>query len=193
MSPVEAGGPSAAALWREGLRERLAGGGGVVLLAQGHSMWPLHRDGRHVVVAGLDAPQGRLTCGRPVIGLRTRFVRTGPSLRVGDVVLARGERGPTVLHRVVGLRRDAALLKGDANPRADGWVPHDHLVGRADPGPAPRLVAALSRFAGPWLARALGRLRTQGFLTLCQVTRKGPDEPGAEPDEGPDASAGLSC
>jgi hypothetical protein len=131
---LEAG--ASARFWREALGQRLARGERLVLRAEGHSMWPTFRDGRHVVVGPL--PEG------------------GP--RCGEVVLAT-LAGRLVLHRVVGVRADALLLKGDARPRPDGWVPRVLVVGCVDPGPAPRLVAGLSRLAGPLTARVLGWLR----------------------------------
>ncbi len=127
---------SEARLWGEALGERLARGERVVVRTEGHSMWPALRNGRHVVV-------------RPL-------ARGG--VRCGDVVLAT-IGGRPVLHRVVGVRRGAVLLKGDARPRPDGWVPRGAVVGAIDPGVWPGLVATASRLGGAPLARVLGWLR----------------------------------
>jgi len=50
--------------------------------------------------------------------------------RPGDVVIARGPRR-LVTHRVVGARAGAVLLKGDAVPDFDGWVPSDRIIAEA--------------------------------------------------------------
>jgi hypothetical protein len=46
------------------------------------------------------------------------------SLRLGQVIAVAGPDQRFMIHRVVGLRQDGSfLLKGDANPKPDGWFP----------------------------------------------------------------------
>ena len=53
------------------------------------------------------------------------------AIRFGDVVAfinLCNER--LIVHRVVGNRKDASLIKGDNNPETDGWIPHERILGR---------------------------------------------------------------
>ncbi|MCB9729902.1 MAG: S26 family signal peptidase [Deltaproteobacteria bacterium] len=109
-------------------REHLARGRSLPLLTSGYSMWPLIRPGRRVQVR---------PCGpRP--------------LRRGDVVLIATPTDP-VLHRVLAVRADAILTKGDAVRHDDGWVPRRDVLGRLDRRPWDGAVAR----ASPGLARPL--------------------------------------
>jgi hypothetical protein len=46
------------------------------------------------------------------------------TMRLGQVVAVADLEGQFLVHRVVGLRTDGSfLLKGDANPKPDGWFP----------------------------------------------------------------------
>jgi signal peptidase I len=75
--------------------------------ATGESMSPTIRSGEHVRVA-------------PV---------SPHSLRIGDVVLVRAERGLTV-HRVVEITPDGITTRGDNTLRRDPAVRHQHILGR---------------------------------------------------------------
>ncbi len=86
--------------------ELLARGAEITFVARGASMWPFLRDGDRVTVAPLSR--------RP---------------RRGDVVLTRGA-ALGVVHRVIALRGDRVLTKGDALPRTDGWRPLADVLGR---------------------------------------------------------------
>lgn len=118
------------------IRAQLSAGETPSFVATGHSMWPTIRDGDTVAIAPLPP--------------------AGP--RLGDIVLA-VTPGGLVLHRVIALSPGRALLKGDANPRPDGWCPFDQLAGRLPPNPLGPLRVALTRATGPCAARVLGLLR----------------------------------
>lgn len=109
-------------------RDVLSAGRTLVLPAEGLSMWPAVRPGRPVHVLPCDPD----------------------SLRVGDVVLLEGTEA-VVLHRVVRLRGDRLVTKGDACPDADGWVRRDRVLGRLERRPWDRAAA----WAAPWLGRVL--------------------------------------
>jgi len=51
-------------------------------------------------------------------------------LAVGQIVAAeQPESGKLVIHRIIASRRGRVLIKGDANPQADGWVKMEKILG----------------------------------------------------------------
>jgi hypothetical protein len=55
----------------------------------------------------------------------------GQPPRLGDVLaFIRPATGSPVVHRVVAVRKDHYLLKGDHGRTSDGWIPTDQLLGR---------------------------------------------------------------
>lgn len=104
--------------------------------ARGFSMSPFIKDGDVITVETL--PRG--------------------APRVGHIVAFRHPRsGRLVVHRVVGRKGDAYLIKGDASPEGDGLVPADNILAlvtkveregqsvRLGIGPARLLIAFLTR------------------------------------------------
>lgn len=103
--------------------------------ATGGSMAPLIRDGDILTIQPLDGAPG-----------------------LGDVVafLCSGHERMAV-HRIIGSRKDAYLVRGDAAGQSDGWVPRSRLLGkiihirrgeqriRFGLGPERRAIALLSR------------------------------------------------
>jgi hypothetical protein len=112
-------------------RDHLLRGRPLRLEGEGTSMWPVVREGEVVEVLPL----------------------AGGGVREGDVVLAEGSAG-LYLHRVLRLQGDRVLLKGDANPLPDGWVPVGALLGRLARRPWDRPLALAAPWLGPWLSRA---------------------------------------
>lgn len=111
------------------LREALRSGRSIDMQAFGFSMWPRIKDSTMVHVE---------PC-------------SGATVSRGDVVLfERTDR--FVLHRVLRTSGDQLWVKGDACLNADGWVPHDKVLGRV-----PRRLGdgLMARFA-PVLSRPLG-------------------------------------
>ena len=90
---------TAAEILRRGLAIRF--------LATGDSMHPSIRHGEHVHVAPVDAR----------------------ALHIGDIVLARAERGLTA-HRIVQLMSDAVTTRGDNALRRDAALPPNAIIGR---------------------------------------------------------------
>lgn len=50
-------------------------------------------------------------------------------IRVGDVVIYEG-RGNYVIHRVIEVRNNCYLIKGDNNPLPDGCIPKELVTGK---------------------------------------------------------------
>ena len=91
------------------------------MIAQGRSMLPAIPPGSTVRLSAL--------VGEPALG---------------DIVAAWLDEGGFCIHRVVGVRKGPAwLLKGDNNPRPDGWIAREGLLARVELVPA----------AGPWRER----------------------------------------
>lgn len=88
--------------------ERLNDGCSVTLRAKGSSMYPFIREGRDAVT------------------LKRKDV-----LRAGDVVLARLGDGTYVLHRIVALNGDEAVLRGDGNLRQSESCRIEDVLGAA--------------------------------------------------------------
>jgi len=89
------------------LRDVVARGGHLPLIARGDSMRPSLHDGDVLVLGPLK----------------------GGKVHVGDIVLWSAKRR-AVIHRVVALRDNGLLTRGDARQRADGWVRLDAVIGR---------------------------------------------------------------
>jgi signal peptidase I len=117
-------------------RARLAADGQATVIAEGHSMWPAIVHGTRVTVYPVDPAR----------------------LAVGDVVLATASRR-WVMHRIIALSRGRVLLKGDANPRDDGWCSMENVIARLPQRPDDQLRAAVSAHVGPRLARLVGLCR----------------------------------
>ncbi len=101
------------------------------MIARGSSMWPALRDGDRVE---LSPCKGRVA--------------------LGSVVAVRPRTGGFLIHRVCGVRaHGAVLLKGDNNPKPDGWF---------EPAEVMAIVLRLDRGRGlqpvPSRAEASGRL-----------------------------------
>lgn len=122
------------------LCETLTRGHPFRMKARGGSMWPTIPDGAHVELKALDAP---------------------PPL--GAVVAIHTDTGRFLLHRLVGLRADGALLtKGDNCPVPDGWFrPHEvvALVTRLDIGEGWREIPRTPTYVLPLRRRVLLRAR----------------------------------
>ena len=102
----------------------------------GHSMWPFLRDGDFVTILP----------DRPV--------------HLGAVVLA-ATPSRLVLHRVIALRKDGLLLKGDAMAHPDGVIARSEVLGVLD-SHSPcrdRLIAFTSRLGGGPLSWLMTRMR----------------------------------
>ncbi len=110
-------------------------------------------------------------------------VRTFDSLHLGDLVVADlGERG-LALHRILAFDGERVLVKGDANPQPDGWVPCSAILARAVAlrrvggrlrdldSPSERLLARLIALASPH-SPALRRLALPAWRTLSRVRRR---------------------
>jgi hypothetical protein len=118
------------------LRSRLASGGRLRIFARGWSMSPFIRNGDRITLASLGGQVPSL--GRVVV-----FALPGAEA--------------LVVHRVVGIRGQAALMRGDNVSQPDGWVQTPAVLGqvleierrgrrvRLGLGPERRLLAALSR------------------------------------------------
>lgn len=107
-------------------REHLERGHELTLTLSGTSMWPaLGRGGDPVSVRPPDHTMWR----------------------VGACVLL-PVKDRLVLHRVVSLRDDRALVKGDNNRFDDGWYAREELLGALPPAGGDRLFAWLSRSPG---------------------------------------------
>lgn len=89
------------------LRELLARGGHLPLVARGDSMRPALRSGDRLVLGPVD----------------------GAGVRPGEIVLW-SHRGRVVVHRVVELRGSELRTRGDAAAEDDGWVPRAAVLGR---------------------------------------------------------------
>ena len=80
------------------------------MIAQGRSMLPAIPPGSTVRLSALE--------GDPALG---------------DIVAAWLDDDGFCIHRIVGVRRGPAwLLKGDGNPRPDGWIERDAVLARVD-------------------------------------------------------------
>lgn len=53
---------------------------------------------------------------------------TQPPPQIGDIIIFEKE-GLALVHRVIDLRNDAVLTKGDALALPDGWIPRDQILG----------------------------------------------------------------
>ncbi len=145
----------ASAAFVELAREHLAAGRPLVLHAQGHSMWPVIKDGDEVTVEPLHAPLAPGAIALVVFGHRL------------------------VLHRVIATSATGLVTKGDAVPHADPPVAARDLLGhltRRCP-PFDRLVAALSQRAGPALAFALQRTRVALARSRLAARSSSPSPP----------------
>ena len=74
-------------------------------------------------------------------------MRPRASWRVGARVLITA-KDRLVLHRVVALEPERALVKGDNNRFIDGWYAREELLGALPPAPSDRAIAWLSRLPG---------------------------------------------
>lgn len=107
-------------------KEHLGRGQELIFTLVGTSMWPvMGRGGAEVHVQPLDDSAWR-------VGAR--------------VLIEVNER--LVLHRVVALKPDRVLVKGDNNRGTDGWYARVELLGALRPAPYDRAIAWLSRFPG---------------------------------------------
>ena len=107
-------------------REHLGRGQELIFTLVGTSMWPaMGRGGAEVHVQPLDDSTWR-------VGAR--------------VLIEVNER--LVLHRVVALKPDRVLVKGDNNRGTDGWYAREELLGALRGTPYDRAIAWLSRFPG---------------------------------------------
>lgn len=51
--------------------------------------------------------------------------------RTGEVVAAaHPEAGHLLIHRIIAVVHDRCLIKGDANLKADGWLPQEKILGK---------------------------------------------------------------
>ena len=91
----------------KGLEQIIADEGTVVTTTVGISMWPMLRTRRDTVV--ISAPSG---------------VR-----RVGDVVLYRLKSGKCVLHRIIGIRDDGYIIRGDSLINKETGITDDDIFG----------------------------------------------------------------
>lgn len=91
----------------KGLEQIIADEGTVVTTTVGISMWPMLRTRRDTVV--ISAPSG---------------VR-----RVGDVVLYRLKSGKCVLHRVIGIKDDGYIIRGDSLINKETGITDDDIFG----------------------------------------------------------------
>lgn len=98
------------------------------------------------------------SCMEPLLhtGDRIEVVRLGRSIRVGDLVLFQGREG-LACHRLVALRGDRCLLRGDSSPRAEA-VSVEGILGRVKAIRRDSRVLDLRRAPWSWRSRALGRL-----------------------------------
>lgn len=99
----------------------LAEGKAVEIRSFGFSMWPRIKDGAPVRVEPCAAAE----------------------LQQGDVVLF-DEGSRLVLHRVLRLSSTRALIKGDACPDVDGWIPLERVLGRLPRRSGDLLIAQLA-------------------------------------------------
>ncbi len=72
------------------------------------SMWPVLKQGDLIFIEGID-PQ---------------------IVKVGDIVVYTNEKGAFTIHRVVELREDTLITKGDANNISDAPVKYVDIIGR---------------------------------------------------------------
>lgn len=64
--------------------------------------------------------------------VRVRPLAHHESARRGEVVLARRSDGAPVIHRVVRIDGETALLQGDNLPKPDALIPIPHIIGVID-------------------------------------------------------------
>lgn len=132
--------------WR--LLERRPSHEPVRLLAKGTSMLPFLREGDEVWIE-----------------------RHPARLRVGDIVVIDLDSVGLALHRVIGARSDAVLIKGDANAHHDGWFAVTAVLGRAcalkSPRGQQRMLDTLSERV---MARLIARL-SSSHPSLSRLTR----------------------
>jgi hypothetical protein len=122
----------------------LARGVAVRFAASGDSMHPAIRHGEHVYVAPVD----------------------WSSLRVGDVVLARAQRGLTA-HRLVKVAAGLATTRGDNAAARDAAVSQTAIIGRITHVERDGATVAVPR---PRLRVAARRVR-RNLLSLSQLIR----------------------
>jgi hypothetical protein len=92
----------------------------------------------------------------------------------GDILAFRQpENGRLAVHRVIAVRHDSFLLRGDNAGSPDGWVPHDRIIGRVGRiehrGRPVRIGLGWERLPIAWLSR-LGLLRPLS-ITARQLLR----------------------
>lgn len=102
------------------------------------------------------------------------------TLRVGDVILFETKSRHLTLHRIVDIKRDGYITRGDANRHADETVSHDAVLGRAVsvPGglsfhlrsPLSRLVVHMLRLRGRGILFSIFRI--PGRMLLSVLRRK---------------------
>jgi hypothetical protein len=139
----------------EMVQATFARGGTVKFQARGRSMEPTVGDGALVAIAAIErAP-----------------------IRVGDVVLCRGNGDSLVLHRLVRLESGWYLsVRGDAPSAQPDRIPREALLGRAigvlENGRMRRLDGAVTRLR-VLARRALHRLRRAGPLRPSSRSKRG--------------------
>ena len=107
-------------------REHLERDQELIFTLVGTSMWPvMGRGGAEVGVQPIDDSAWRVGA-RVLITVKERLV----------------------LHRVVALEPDRALVKGDNNRPVDGWYAREELLGSLPPARYDRAIAWLSRVPG---------------------------------------------
>ena len=118
----------------------------------GRSMAPFITSGSRITL-------GPVTCQTPV--------------RIGDVLAVRcPDHRAVIVHRVVGLKENQVLLKGDNTPRADGWFSRTQIVGRVDQVDGSGLMSARSRSFDLPAATASRWGVTAGTLSFQRQLRK---------------------
>ena len=74
-----------------------------------NSMWPVLQKGDLVLTQGAEKED----------------------IRVGDIVVYKLENGGFIIHRVIKLKKEELITKGDANQVADAPVEYEKVVGKA--------------------------------------------------------------
>jgi signal peptidase I len=64
------------------------------------------------------------------------------SVNIGDIVAFRDNTGRIIAHRIVGMRNDMYLVKGDNVEKPDGYIKYEDIIGKVvDVVPSENLIA----------------------------------------------------
>ncbi len=87
------------------------------------------------------------------------------NIRIGDVLAARHlDSGTVLVHRVIWIKKDRFLLKGDNNLKTDGWFSKNSIIGLVDNVYGQGFMAGNRRLLNFFIAAASGTGLLNVFL-----------------------------